>query len=692
LDKFFYPKSIAIAGVSPESSKNSNVIISNLLEMGYQGEIFGIGKHSGEIFGNPIYGSIKEIQRPVDLLVVMVPAFDVPALLEEAGEAGIDRAVIITGGFNELGGDGDQLARKINKIAEKYSIRFIGPNCQGIICPDSGVCVPFAPVTRDEVKNGGIALVAQSGSVGWSGSFILTREIDGISKIASLGNKLNVSEIELVEYLIEDPQTRVIVLYLESFSNGRKLCELAGKSTKPIIVFKSNTSGKESKLAFSHTAALASDNRIVDGVLAQAGILRAGSISDMIRMCKAMALPLINGKNLVVLAASGGMGIIGEDAVLRANLRLADLPSDLLQKIASNGNWQIFNITNPIDIGGFFNNAHIIDSIDRILSLDNVDGVVFSAFSNGPYCYPFDSLQLTDKVESLSKKHSKPVTMDFVADLDTIEHTKKEKGYPIFDTVEDAVLALATQWEYRKTLNRVRSPYITLKAQKEKVGEILTNKATDLEAIEIAEAYGIRCEMPVTAVDLEDAVSKADGMGYPVVMKIKSPDISHKTDVGGVIIDIKNKPELEAAYDKIMDNIKTQAGARIQGVMLQKMIPDGMELIIGGKFDPDFGPVIMFGMGGIFVEAFEDVVFRTAPICGEEAHEMIEQSKGYSFLKGVRGERPYDISALADALERFSVLMADFPEIKELDLNPVKLFHEGDGLVAVDGRMRRSKE
>ncbi len=688
MEKFFYPKSIAVAGVSPEENKNSNVIISNLIEMGYQGKIFGIGKQHGDIFGNPIYLSIEEIKEPIDLLVVMVPAFDVPAMLEEAGKAGIDRAVIITGGFNELGGDGDSLALEIERIADKYSIRFIGPNCQGIICADSGVCVPFAPVTTDQVKNGGIALIAQSGSVGWSGSFILTREIDGISKIASLGNKLNVSENELVEYLIEDPKTRIIVLYLESFSNGRKLCEIAGRSTKPIIILKSNTSGKESKLAFSHTAALASDNRIVDGALAQAGILRAGSISKMINMCKAMALPIIKGKNLVVLAASGGMGIIGEDAALREGLRLADLPTDILHEIASKGNWQLFDITNPIDIGGFFNNAHIVDSIDRILSLEEVDGVIFSAFSNGPYCYPYDSLQLTDQVENLSKKHSKPVAMDFVADLDTIVRTKKEKDYPIFDTIEDAAWALSTQWKYRKILNKKHSPYMNLNARKKKVGDILSGGANDFKAMKIAEAYGIRCEMPIMAANLDDARLKTNGMGYPLVMKINSPNISHKTDVGGVVLNIKNETELETAYREIMDNVKRQAGPPIQGVMLQKMIPHGMELIIGGKLDNDFGPVIMFGMGGIFVEALEDVAFRMAPICREEAYDMIEQSKTNALLKGIRGNKPHDISALAEALERFSILLADFPEIAELDLNPVILFSEGEGLVAVDGRIK----
>ena len=319
--------------------------------------------------------------------------------------------------------------------------------------------------------------------------------------------------------------------------------------------------------------------------------------------------------------------------------------------------------------------------------MENIDGVVLSAFSNGPYCHPYDSLEFTDKVEEISGNHSKPIAMNFVADLDTIERTKREKAYPIFNTVEDAVSALSTQWAYRKARNRSHSPYLSLQAQKEIASEILTNRQTDHKAMAIADIYGIRCEMPVTAVDLADALSKADILGYPLVMKIKSPDISHKTDAGGVITDINSNAELEKAYDEIMDNMKNRPEFRIHGIILQKMIPDGIELIIGGKFDNDFGPVIMFGMGGIFVEIFDDVAFRMAPICREEAYEMIEQSRGYALLKGARGETPYDISALADALERFSVLLADFPEILELELNPVKLLKEGEGLVAVDGRI-----
>ena len=696
--KFFNPKSIAVAGVSPAGYRTSNSIIENLIEVGFQGEIFAIGRKRGEILGKSVFLSIEEINRHIDLLVIMVPAVDVPALLKEAGEAGIDRAVIITAGFNEIGGDGVRLAREIKEVAEKYSIRFIGPNCQGIICAKNGTCVSFSPFSRDLLKRGSVSIVTQSGSVGWIGTFFLSHEINGINKVASIGNKLDVDELELLEYLIEDPETKIIVLYLESFSDGRKFCEIAKKSEKPIIVFKSNISGKESQLALSHTAALASDDMVVEAALSQARTLRAYSFRGVVETCKALSLPLIAGKNIAVLAGSGGMGIIAEDTVQRENLQLAQFPAHLIQKISTMGNWKLHKIANPLDLGGIFNNADILRILDTILSSDEVDGAVFSMFDTGPPMYkPFDCSEVVDHVEDLSKKRLKPVAIHLVSNPFFVAQLKRDKGLPLFDTMEDAVFALSAQWKYREFMNRDRSPYLNLEKEKKKAREILAKAAdeplypSDLMAMELVNAYGISCEMPVMAADLEKARLKAKKIGYPVVMKISSLDISHKTDVGGVRVDIEDETELEKAFHEMMAEVGKRAeAASIHGVMLQRMIPGGMELIIGGKYDHDFGPVIMFGMGGIFVEAFEDVSFRLAPICREEAYEMIEEIKGYPLLKGVRGGNPFDISALVDALERFSILLSDFPEITEIDLNPIKVFEKGKGVVVVDGRIKTS--
>jgi len=301
LKKFFYPKSIAVAGASPNEKKLSNNIISNLLEMRYQGDIYPIGEKSGKIFGYPIYNSLKEILTPIDLLVIMVPAISVLDLMRDAGEAGIDRAVIISDGFNESGEKGASLANELRAVAKKYAIRFIGPNCQGVICSNTGVCVPFAPLFRHQVKKGGVSIISQSGSIAWIGTSSLSHEMDGISKVASIGNKLDVNELDLLEYLIQDPETKIIALYLESFSDGRRLFEVARHSVKPIIAFKSNISDKDSQIAFSHTAALASDDRIADSALAQAGILRAYTLREMIEMCKAFSLPQNKSKATIWL-------------------------------------------------------------------------------------------------------------------------------------------------------------------------------------------------------------------------------------------------------------------------------------------------------------------------------------------------------------------------------------------------------
>ncbi len=694
MKKFFYPESIAIAGASPNKDSISNIILANLLEMGYPGGIFPLSKRPGKIFGLPIYLSLQDIPKPIDLLVIMVPAAAVPALLTEAGKAGIDRAVIISDGFNEAGEEGVRLAREIKEIAGKYSIRFIGPNCQGVICSTSGVCVPFAQLFRHQVKRGGVSVVSQSGSIGWMCTSELSFEMDGISKVASVGNKLDVDELELLQYLMEDQETKIIVLYLESFSDGRRLFELARNSNKPIIIFKSNISERESKIALSHTAALASDDRIVDAALAQAGILRANTFRETIQMCKALHLPLIKGRNLAIMAGSGGLAIMAGDTTQREDLRLAQLPEHLLREIADTGKWKRRSITNPVDTGGFFDNLEIIHVADKILSLEEVDGAVVSAFNTAVDLRPLTSSEFMDHIERTSKKRSKPIAVHLVSDQAPLADLKSNKDYPIFDTPEDAVWALSRQWKYRQFLKRVRSPYRTMENEKKRATQILAKMAkgspypNDLVAMELAEAYGIRCEMPVLAVDLEEARLKADEIGYPLVMKISSPHVSHKTDVGGVKINIKDNMALETAFFEIMGEVKARVeGARIAGVTLQKMIFGGLELIAGGKWDRDFGPVIMFGMGGVLAEMLKDVSFRLAPVCCEEAYEMIEETTAFSLLKGVRGEKAYDIPFLIDLLERLSVLIADSPQITELDLNPVRVHNDGTLASVLDARI-----
>lgn len=694
MNRFFHPRNIAVAGASADEKKVTNNVIANLLEMGFEGGIFPVGKNGGEIFGIPIYRALTEIPQRVDLLVIIVPANRVPGLLREAGGQGIDRAVIISDGFNESGPDGLLLAQQIQDIARKHAIRFIGPNCQGVICANSGVCVPFAPLFRHQVKKGGVSIVSQSGSIGWIGASGLSYEMDGISKVASIGNKLDVNELDLLEYLIEDPETTTIVLYLESFSDGRKLFELAKHSEKPIVVFKANTGGEASRIALSHTAALASDDRVAGAALAQAGMLRARTTREMIEICKALYLPLIRGMQLVVMAGSGGLALIGEDTVRRQGMRMAQLPEELLREIAQKGFWKRRTLTNPVDLGGFFNNRDILNVVKDLLSRKEVDGAALSLFNTREYNSPLTCSRFIDRVEEISRELSKPVCLHFVSDHFPLAEIKMAKRFPVFDTMEDAVCALSHQWTYRKFVNRTRSAYPVMKDERSTADQILEEIKADpfypnaLAVMALVSAYGIRCEMPVTAVNLEEARLKAEGIGYPVVMKIWSSDISHKTDIGGVRVNIRDGAALDKAFAEILENARKQAkGACIQGVMLQKMVMKGMELVLGGKQDQDFGPVVMFGMGGIFVEALDDISFRLAPVCREEARELIEETGVFPILKGVRSKTPFDIQALVEALVRLSMLLADFPEIKELDLNPVKIFREGEGLTAVDGRI-----
>ncbi|SPD71869.1 hypothetical protein PITCH_A1070043 [uncultured Desulfobacterium sp.] len=363
-----------------------------------------------------------------------------------------------------------------------------------------------------------------------------------------------------------------------------------------------------------------------------------------------------------------------------------------LKRISTIGNWRLHKIANPLDLGGIYKNSDILSILDLVLSFDELDGAILSIFDTGPPMYkPFTCPEVVTQVEGISNKLSKPVAMHIVSNPFFIAQLKRQKGFPIFDTVEDAVGALSTQWKFRRYVNRIRSPFRDTKNDKKAAEKIMAEfdpgYPNDLFAMRLAMAYGIQCELPFIAYDLEDAMLKAAKIGYPVVMKISSPDIIHKSDMGCVKTDIRDEKELKQAYFEIMDAVENRLGAsKVSGLIVQKMIAGGMELILGGKRDCNFGPVVMFGLGGIFAEALKDASFRLAPICREEAYEMIEEIKGCQLLKGIRGKRPFDIPSLADAIVSLSLLLKDFPQIAELDLNPVKVFEKG--LIAVDGRIR----
>ncbi|MFH0798612.1 MAG: acetate--CoA ligase family protein [Pseudomonadota bacterium] len=699
MESFFKPQSVAVIGVSESPQNMARNIVGNLIEFGFKGIIYQVGRNAGTLFSRKIYQSILDIEDPVDLAVILTPAATIPGIMEECGKKGVKRVIVESAGFREFGDEGKILEEKIVKIAKKYGIRFIGPNCIGTHCTQSGLGVAFVSF-KNIFRSGGISIVSQSGGVGFSYLMILASENLGIAKFASIGNKLNVDENDLLEYLIEDSDTEIICLYLEGITDGRRLMEIASRSTKPILVQKANIGTHAKSIAQSHTAALSSDDAVVDAALKQAGIARVLDKETLVNYLKIMPLPRMRGNRLAIISRSGGHAIIAADASEKAGFDLAPLSAPFLKSIEKHFRAKVIKLTNPLDIGDLFDYDVYVDIIDKTLAEDYVDGVVFM------HTYFVEtegekSRQLFRDIEALSIKHKKPVGICIATDEAEYSRLRKDLDYPLFSVPVAVINALALSRDfYLRQLDRRHSKpskkmpvHPATKAGKE-AGRIIracikARRSPLLqEGMEIFEDYGIPIVKSTFVKDAAAAAKAAAKAGYPAAMKILSKDISHKTDFGGVKLNLKNAEDVRCAYAEMMKAAKHKAPkAKIEGVVIQPMLKKGWELILGARHDPNFGPIVLAGLGGIFVEIFKDSAIRVVPFDRREAREMLEGLKGYPILAGARGEKPYDIEAIEDAILKLSRLIADFPEIKEIDINPFYVLRKGKGGYALDARI-----
>lgn len=694
MERFFNPSSIAICGVSPAPGNLARIIIENLREMEFQGKIYGVGSQNCEVKGCSVYTSLKEIPDQIEMVTVMTPARTVPDIFKQCGELGIRRIVLMTAGFNELGGEGLQLSEEILAIAREYDIKFIGPNCQGLIDFYTGVCLPFGNLKRHLIRKGKISIVSQSGSVGWVLSQILSHELGGLSKVISVGNKLNIDEIQTVEYLMRDDRTDIILLYLESFSDGKKLCELARQSEKPIIVLKANR-GLKSDLAMSHTAALTSDDRVVEAAFKQAGIMRAETFQDLIDWAKALSGHPMRGPNVVSIAASGGMALLSEDACRKAELNLITLPEAVKDRLWQIGRPRIINYTNPIDIGNVFDNNKILEILKMVLALDQVDGVVFCMFNLGKEFHgEMKVKEAIPKAINEANQAGKPLAIFLITDPEANFKFKQNSTFPFYDSIEAAVESLRKKWQYQVLKSRTKKSIYkkAVCSEIDRARQIISSAADyyldDIESLELLACYGIHSMKLKVAKSPEEISRAARETGYPVVMKIHSRSIIHKSEVGGIRLNITDEQEAQQCYAEMIKAVKISCpDAPISGVKIQKMVSDGVEVIVGGKKDKDFGPVVMVGLGGIFTEIIDDVVFRLAPLSKEECLEMLKELKGYHLFTGARGRDPSDLDSLTDILANFSKLLVDFPRISEADLNPVRVLKKDAGAFVLDARI-----
>jgi acetate---CoA ligase (ADP-forming) len=686
LKQLFNPESIVIVGISENPDNLARQIAYNLIRFGYAGKLYMVGRNPGLFESRPIL-MVDELPEGIDLAIILTPAVTVPAYLEACGKKKIPYAIIESGGFSEYSPEGLELEQQLLKIARHYEMHLVGPNCIGISNPDSGILTHFLPTERTEVQSGQLAIIAQSGGVILSCTDILSANGLGVSKTVSMGNKTDLSEADYVRYLVQDPDTNAVIMYLESVVDGRELVDLARTASKPLLVYKSNTNPKSARIAKSHTAALANDDRIVDAVFHHAGILRLHNFAEMVSYGKAFSLPALKGNRLAVFSRSGGYAIVAADLANEFGFDLPEFSPAVIEAIRPFFRASIINENNPLDLGTVFDFESYPMLIEACLKDMQPDAVML--IFNFRKADHEKALSVGLRLVELSQTYQTPIALVYFSEYQVIRNLQQEIGYPLFNEVYEAMLALKGAYRFNVTRGQDAAPgSVSLpEGSNEAVRLILRtcqtkNRQPQLhEALKICEHYQIPVSPWAYVHSHSEAHSAADELGFPLALKVVSGVISHKSDSGGLVLNIRNHHELAEALDSMTGRLKDS----IDGFLLQKMVATGREVILGGKRDPAFGPIILLGLGGIFVEILRDSVIRLAPITRDSAFQMMRELKGFRLLEEARGQPGVDINQLADSLVRLSHLVYDFPEIQELDINPMILYP--DGGTVVDARI-----
>ncbi|GAB4248680.1 acetate--CoA ligase family protein [Deferrisoma sp.] len=679
----FYPRSVVIVGVSDAPHNLGRTIVENLERFSFPGRVHLVGRNGGRLGGRPIHRTLEEVPDTPDLAVILIPAPYVPDALEVCGRLGIRRVVIESGGFGEYAEERREDERRLLDIAERYGIRFVGPNCISIVNLDNGLVLPFMAMDPAAIRKGPVSLISQSGGVVFGGIKLFSCENLGVNKLISMGNKLDLDENDYLEYLIRDPGTRIIALYLESITDGRRLMNLAASTDKPIVVLKANTAPTSHEIARFHTAALAGDETVCDAALAQAGMHRVHSLSELAALLKGFQLPPMAGPNLAVIGRSGGQIVMAADAAAANGFRLVRFPDSLLEKIRSRVRAGVIRLTNPLDLGDVFDLGFYADVVEAALAQPEVHGVLLQHLhSRGKETEA--TLELLRAVRDLSSRYEKPVAVCFMTERDEWFTVKTATDFPLFLEPAEALRALAAS---RRHAQNTRKPVpLTVTGPRSPAG---TGRVAEAEeTFARLAAAGLRVPPYAFAGSADKALQAADRLGYPVALKIASAEIVHKTEAGGVRVGVRGRRELERA----LEDMKARFGPLLTDgravFLVQRMAPSGVEVLLGTKHDPEFGPVVLFGMGGVFVEVYRDVAVRVAPVSESEAAEMIAEVRGSLLLEGFRGHPRADVAALARTIAAFSRIPIGTPDIVELEINPLLVLEEGRGCVAVDARMR----
>ncbi|WP_268543990.1 4-hydroxybutyrate--CoA ligase [Candidatus Nitrosotenuis cloacae] len=691
---FLSPKSVAIIGASDKEGSVGRAITSNIMK-GYKGKIYPISPTRDRVFDMPAFKTVLDVKDQIDLAVVVTKNDIVPAVLEECGKKKIKGVIVITAGFKEVDEEGRKLEQQLKDIVKKYGIKMIGPNCLGVmnLDPKTMMNSTFLKITP---KSGQIALVSQSGAICAALVEDASAQGIGFSAVISLGNKADMSEIDVLKMLAEHEQTKVIVMYLEDMGNGQeflKVCkQITKKMKKPVLVLKSGRSPEGAKAAMSHTGALMGSDEIYDAVLNQSGAIRVDSMEELFDYATAFSKqPLPLKGDLVIVSNAGGPAIISTDACSKYGIKMATI-EDIRPKInAVIPPWG--SSRNPVDIVGDADFNRFNNVLENVLAHKNVGSVIAMCTPSATLDYD----KLAEVVVKMSKKYKKTMLASLMGLDEGIKNREilAAGGVPYYTYAEGAIRALRAMLRFSSWLNTPEGTITKFKADKAAVKKVFANvrkqgrtNLLEEEGQEVLKAYGFPLPQSILAKTAEEAVKHAKKIGFPVVMKIASPQIIHKSDAGGVKVGVASEQAVRDAFDQIVKNAKKyDKNAQIKGVLVQEMVKGGKELIIGSKQEPGFGPVIMLGMGGIYVEVLKDVTFRLAPVTDKEADNMIGSIKTRKLLEGVRGEKPADKKKLSELIQKLSALVTDFDEIKELDMNPVLVMEQGKGCKILDIRI-----
>ena len=695
LDAIFRPRSIAVVGASRKPSTIGWQILDNLVRHGFAGAVYPVNPTADAVHSMRAYPSVEAIPDEVDLAVIVVPKQHVCEAAEACGRKGIRGLVVISAGFAEVGGSGVERQKRLVEIVRRYGMRLVGPNCMGVLntAPDRSMNATFAPTMPPA---GPVSFMSQSGAMGVTILDYAAEYGIGISQFASVGNKPDVSGNDLIQYWADDERTGVILMYLENFGNPRKFTRLARELTrrKPIIAVKSGRSVAGARAASSHTGALAGTDAATDALLRQCGVLRADTVEEMFDLAMAFShQPVPRGNRVAIVTNAGGPGILIADACEAQGLVVTELAEETRALLARHFPEEA-SLANPVDMIASATPQSYRIAVEAVLADPNVDAVVAT------FVPPLGIRQedVAEAIVSVAAGQTEKPVVAVLMGREGLPQGLAElnaAGIPGYRFPESGVRALAAMYRYRRWLERPISEVRRFDADREGVARILAEakaegraKLSETEVMRVLQAYGIPVAPYAVARTADEAAAAGASLGYPVVAKVLSPRIIHKSDVGGVAVGIEDEAELRAAFGRMTTEVPARAGigaAEVEGVLVQKMVDGGKETIVGMTLDPQFGPVLMFGLGGIYVEALKDVVFRVQPVTDVDAREMVRGIRGAALLQGIRGEPASDLAAVEETIQRISQLVGDHDAIREMDVNPWMAFAEGG--VAVDGRI-----